>query len=67
MNIKDLKEAVSELMNEWGQDVTQQALDDHERETAFRDANFSSLSSKANPTERKVLKRLVVHMPLRIY
>jgi hypothetical protein len=59
MNIKDLKEAVGEIMSEYAgeRDVTQQALDDLDRENAMGEM-FASISSQANPAERKILKQL---------
>jgi hypothetical protein len=58
VNIEDLKEAVGEILSEFGErDVTQQALDDLDQENSMA-TEFTSISSDANPAERKILKQL---------
>jgi hypothetical protein len=63
MNIKDLKEAVGEMMNEifemdpGEENISQVALDKHDDEE-YKKLQFRSLSSKASEAERKVLKIL---------
>tara|TARA_B100000287_G_scaffold241682_1_gene227121 strand:+ start:4945 stop:6930 length:1986 start_codon:yes stop_codon:yes gene_type:complete len=59
MKLEELKEAITELMNErWDEDPTQKALDDWEDEQAIKDTWFDSESSQATEQERQLLKRM---------